>query len=156
MGVIESRIKSGEIELIGTIEERRITLREAILAILESNDLLDESDFEASINSDSDKYKLGLLDGIEGLPVDDGEIIATTDSAVGTSGSGDYLLNKSEAQALIYLASQDILSSTGVSCILNDRYVHAVDTHPETVIDSNLVSIAHVEYDDISVNLSLL
>jgi len=156
MGVIESRIKFGEIELIGTIEERRITLRKAILAILESNNLLDESDFEASINSDPGKYKLDLLDNIEQLPMDDGEIIATTDSTVGTSGSGDWLLNKNEAQALIYLASQDILSSTGVSCILNDRYVHAVDTHPETVIDSNLVSIAHVEYDNISVNLSLL
>jgi hypothetical protein len=156
-GVVETKIDSEAIKLTGTMEERRISLRKEILDILRANDLLDGFDEFPSANNGVESYVPDVFDELtDSLSSVDEKIIVTADTSVSVSDTDSYSLNKQNTEALLYLVIQDIVSSGGVECILNDQHVTAIDTHPETVIDSNLVALDHAEYDTIRVNLSIL
>lgn len=156
-GVVETKIDSEDIDLVGTMEERRISLRIEILDILRANELLDGFDELLSANNAVEPYVPDVLNELtDKLSGVDEKIIVTTDSSVSVSTADDYSLNKQNTEALVYLVTQDIISSSGIECILSDQNVNSIDTHPETVIDSNMVALDHAEYDAIRVNLSLL
>lgn len=156
-GVVETKIDSEDIDLVGTMEERRISLRKEILDILRANELLDGFDELLSANNAVEPYVPDVLNELtDKLSGVDEKIIVTTDSSVSVSTADDYSLNKQNTEALVYLVTQDIISSSGIECILSDQNVNSIDTHPETVIDSNMVALDHAEYDAIRVNLSLL